>query len=499
MAVTKNGPGRAFRPGVVGLADLPQKRNEIAKIPGGETSQTGWLCGLFVLLVLSQLALAGCSPVEDPAVHSGSQIFRLPWPDGSGAYRLKDIELFSFRSPDRLEGDAAQIIVDPRVIGRDIEGEAPVGRWIRDGGRMIPADFVTLQGAVIYAHTEMLLRLDKSLGVASKYKRRSRIGLLSRLSEAPNAPVIFNNAIFDGRLDMLFFVPFSGKELPIAINAGIIAHEHFHRLFNSNVIQPVVEELSGRLQSHQFDQRFEFDIDGSQHTRCLGAHGIRHEAHQFALGYLAGETIESSRNQSSRATPSEEDSLIPRKVWNQVLLRGLNEGLADYWGWSYAQDEEFVGRSLGKQENDSRRLDRQAISIPTKLGFRNSLITVNRGGQPILKSEAGRIASAYRLGTEYARILRGMADASSAAHVRSALARSLTQIASVLAQDWNSRNFEPEDLLIPIIDQVFRSDGSTPGIATRGLSPEQVINVCAELKRLGANKILLEKNCRGAQ
>lgn len=514
MTVPKFGPRRAFLLAVVGLADLPQKRNEIAALPGGESSLSNWFLGrlglelapgfsqrsrwpkALALLIGTTLGLASCSPVDDPATASSSQVFRLPWPDGSGAYRLKDITLSTFHSPERLEGGAAQIIVDPRVSGRGVVGEEPIGRWVRDNGKLIPADFVTLQGAVIYAHTEKLIDIDKALGVASSLNGRSRIGLLARLSETPFSPIIYNNAIFDGRIDTLFFVPFDGKELPIAFNAGIIAHEHFHRLFNATVIQNVQRELSNRMRPEEaLDQ---LGIESSfhhDHHRCASARSL---SSGVSAGDVLGE-LDEKQKQMLPNDSSEEDTMIPRKIWNQTLLRGLNEGLADYWGWSYARDEEFVGRSLGKVENENRRLDRQVFGFPSRLAFRNSLITVTRAGTPTLKSETGRVSSAYRLGTEYARLLRGLADASSAAHVRSSLSRAFPEIAKALAQNWEKRNLEPEELLNPIVDEIFRSSAGSPGIVPSALSPDQADAVCSELRRLQANKALIEKHCAGAQ
>lgn len=514
MTVPNFGPRRAFHPRVVGLADLPQKRNEIAALPGGETPFYSGFPGRFgrgraacfarltrlthstlmlVALIGATLVLGACSPVDDPAISSKSQTFRLPWPDGAGAYRLQDITLSTFHSPERLEGDAAQIIVDPRVSGRGVVGEVPIGRWVRESGKMIPADFVTLQGAVIYAHTEKLIDIDKSLGVASSLNGRSRIGLLARLSETPYSPLIYNNAIFDGRIDTLFFVPFDGKELPIAFNAGIIAHEHFHRLFNAIVVQSVQRELSTRVAPEEVLAQLGFESAAQHdHHRCTSAKPL-------SAGDISDDLIGSLMKQTVADDTPEEDTMIPRKVWNQTLLRGLNEGLADYWGWAYARDEEFVGRSLGKAENENRRLDRQVFGFPTRLAFRNSLITITRSGAPTLKSETGRVSSAYRLGTEYARVLRGLADVSSAVHVRASVSRAFPQIASMLAQNWERRNLEPEELLLPVVDEIFRATAAGPGIVASALSPEQVLAVCAELRRLEAQKPVLEKHCSEAR
>ncbi len=429
--------------------------------------------GIWTAILTVLLAVSGCAPVSDNE-STENQVYRLPWPSGSGKYELQDIVLQTFTEPQKLRGQVAEIIVDPRVTGGQLIGEEPIGRWtetsINGVLKRVPSDFVTLQAAVLYAHHEKLNIIDRSLGLFPYLKGPSKIGLLSRLSDGFSSQLILNNAIFDGRLDVLFVVPFTGPELPISMNAGIIAHEHFHRLFQAIVLR--------RLQTMPLQGTTSID----EHT-CAGAKASVDDASDEPLGLPL------------------ENQLVPLKVWNQTVLRGLNEGLADFWGWSYANDDFFVGRSLGEQEDSARRLDRKLSKLPSQVAFRNMLITIGSSGRPVLKSESGRVAAAYRLGTEYARSLRTFVDALEAsgvdrekarAQVRRAVGRSLEGLAIDISTLWLKSEINPELLLRPVISGLLYS---ARGEGVEALSAVSVRAVCRELRALSASKELLGESC----
>jgi hypothetical protein len=444
----------------VGLTDSVQKR---------------YIAVLFALILGAALPIA-CAPVQD---ESSGTVYRLPWLDSKGSYTLQDISLSTFRNPDKLNGDAAEIVVDPRVSDGTVFGEEPIGRWIRDGARMIPADFVTLQAATIYAHQEKLAEIDRATGVARVFKSRARIGLLARISESPTAPPILNNAIYDGRLDSLFIVPFDGKRLFISLNAGILGHEHFHRIFQSIILNPIREAARNGTIPYGWDDSI----------ACMG--GTEAAALPMATGPGSGGSIGSLGN----------GPIVPMKVLNQVLVRGVNEGFADFWGWAYTRDDEFVGRSLGPAEDKLRRLDVSAATMPLKPSLRNSLITVDKSGGPTLKSEGARVATAYQFGTQYARILRGLVEVlveeahfdreRAMTEVRQALANSLGEMSDDILSKWGREELDPELMLKPVLSKLLVM--STSGPAVLDATGSSVI--CRELDRLRASTALKSGLC----
>lgn len=455
---------------------------------------------LLLLALIAVSAVGACAPIDDsgPSATGEVKVFRIPWPSGDGAYTMQDISLSTFREHEKFRGDVASILVDPRIESGVVVSDEPIGRFNRQGSIFTPVDFISLQATVVYAHLERLAKVDESYDLASSLPGPARIGLSARISAGPSTPLILDNAIYDGRLDSLFFVPFTGDRLPISINAGIVAHEHYHRIFQAVILNPLREAARTGSISYGWDDSIACSWHG---------HGLLPDR----------SNDDPSNDGSERRLLSNET--VPLKIYNQVLIRALNEGFADFWGWAYARDDEFVGRSLGEAESKVRRLDKPAFAIPQKILLRNSLITVSRSDRPVLKSEQGRVAAAYRFGTEYARTLRGLTEALSrdagmtkdeaVEKVRSALARSMPQLSKEVLRTWGRSEIEPEALLKPLISALISdSKNGSPNSSTNGspidsangtkvaaLETPTVQAVCSELRRLSASLELLAGLC----
>lgn len=468
-------------------------------LPWREFARWTAVSAVFRLIVLGVgmslvISTVGCTPVSE-LDSPKNQVYRLPWPTGSGKYEVQDVVLQTFTEPSKLRGEVAQIIVDPRVSGGQLVGEEPIGRWTETNSngvlKRVPSDFVTLQAAVLYAHHEKLNEIDRSLGLFPFLNGPSKIGLLARMSDGFSTPLILNNAIFDGRLDVLFVVPFTGPELPISINAGIIAHEHFHRLFQAIVLRRL-QLAPQQLLAPQLMVEHSCQGGAVDHSSFAAVFDDAPEG-EAPPEKIVGLPLEDQPLESQ---------MVSLKVWNQTVLRGVNEGLADFWGWSYSNDDFFVGRSLGAQENLARRIDQKPSNLPSQIAFRNSLITIGSSGRPVLKTEFGRVAAAYRLGTEYARVLRLLVDTlelsgvnreAARNQVRRAVGRSLESLAIDVSASWLENELDPELLLKPVIASLLTS--SSDGEGLEALSAGGVLAVCRELKALNATKELLGESC----
>lgn len=456
-----------------------------------------------IALVLS----AGCAPFQgdqaDSSTNSSASVYRLPWLDASGNYTLQDIKLSTFSEPGSLRGNVAEIIVVPRTVGSSVGGEEPIGRWVEvtTGGvrKKVPADLVTMQAATLYAHLEKLNDIDVETGLSKVLTGRMRVGLLARIAMtgAPDS-LILNNAVYDGRLDALFVVPYTPESgLAIAMNAGIIGHEHFHRLFQSVVMSQIRE--AARIGS------IPYGWDDS--IACAsGVAAAQPDSVRESLPEMLPEIppIEGKPNPFPEVTPMAlvaAETMVPLKIYNQASLRGLNEGLADFWGWAYSQDDSFVARTLGANEDEARRLDRTVSALPHKATLRQNLIGVNRSGFPVLKSEGGRVAAAYRFGTEYARVLRSLVQAiesatgadraTAASRVRKAMALGLQGISEEVVRVWGREEIEPERLLRPVVAKLLTLSADGPAV----LDTAGSVAVCRELNRLRASSTLTSGLC----
>ena len=437
---------------------------------------------------LLALAVVGCAPVQDDLTPTPGEsvVYRLPWFEEGGGYALQDVSLTTFSEPSKLRGALAEIIVDPRVNGSGLTSEEPIGRWVQSGSKMIPADFLTLQAATIYAHLEKLAAIDVATGLSSHLGGRAKIGLSSRISDGSgqSQALILNNAIYDGRLDTLFIVPYTSKVgLAISLNAGIIGHEHFHRVFQSIVLSRIREAARVGTVPYGWDDAGTCAWNIQPETSVpVDEPKFEIQRRTLPLGQQAVE-------------------LVPQKVFNQVLVRGVNEGFADFWGWAYSRDDEFVGRSLNHSEDQARRLDKPTGTIPLKAVLRQSLIGMDRAGYPVLKSEAGRTAAAYRFGTEYARILRSFVEAlvseaemdrnAAVVKVRLALATSMQDVSDAVVAKWGTEELEPEVMLKPLVSKLLKMSSEGPAV----LNAKSSTAICRELVRLKASASLKSGLC----
>lgn len=312
--------------------------------------------------------MAGCGRSADRA----ENLFQIPWPDKNGKYSLQAVSISGFDQPHTLQGRYAQIFVNPYARDGQIVSHMPIGRFVRSkDGVYIPADYTSLQATTIHAHFERFYQMDRELGVELEWP--VKVGIRSNVKDRRG--MVRNNAIFDGRLDALLIVPYLPKKgLPIGVNAGILAHEHFHMIFQEAVIRRI-----------RFKRKERLDLGGR--ACAWGARQREHESRLFDF--------------------REDPSLYP-SLYNEFSVRSLNEGLADFWGWVYTGDVDFIGHSL-PLESPNRRLDQkveEAISREWVKGKVFNEITQRPYNESILSENV------YLVGSRYARFLYELATES---------------------------------------------------------------------------------------
>ena len=307
--------------------------------------------------IISLLIFAACSKT----VTSTGQLFRIPWPDSKHEYSMQDVVVESFNEPQFLRGDFAEIFIQPELrfdLGTLAQPGTPSGRFVTtQTGVMLALDAASIQAATLYAHLERLRKFDVLVGAAPFLPTRQLVGINVGIIDSEKH-LIENNAQYNPIVDALLFVPYTESELPIIFNAGVIAHEHFHSIFQKIVLS-------------------EFNVKKS---------------------YLNAKIEEPTTLPILNDEPSEKvstklNSSISIDQYNRFVLRGINEGLADYWGWLYSGDENFVGRSLPIAV-ELRRLKRSNLQFYTQDYFKNRL------SKDV--DDRVRMARAYSLGTQYA-------------------------------------------------------------------------------------------------
>lgn len=320
-------------------------------------------CVLF--LGASLLAFSGCKPAASDAVASGDLAVQIPLTEtqnGENGYALKTVVLQNVDTLRELRGKYAQFFYAPGMNDGRLSGGSPVAYFAKTkNNTYIAKDTLSLQMATLYYHMQSLITWAQDLGIT--VKGPFQIGLNTKIKgdEAIQA----NNAFYDGRSKAMLFVPYTAKEMPIAVNAGIVAHEFFHSIFYRKVLEPLGQK---RLSVSQ---------------------------------QLSDQNVHSLEGWSERLTVRE--NLSDVELFNETYLRGVNEGLADFWGWAYTDDPDFLKWSL------STHVKKRSLTKPAKVIYKSEREIESAVLEAQRVSDDPSMALSnfiYEVGTPYARFLK---------------------------------------------------------------------------------------------
>lgn len=339
------------------------------------------------ILTTSALALSACSPRSDePSQVKGSVRVLLPLNNSQGTYSLDIFELKGIEDLQTLAGRFVRFFLSPSIVDEKLHGSAPKARFLRNtDGAYVPSDEISQQLATVYAHMQRLAALDEELGVGDVNKWPRDIGVGVRIKGGLN-----NNAFYDGKTDSMLFVPYVDPGLAIAINGGILAHEHFHSLFYKRAMRDSIAQIHSR--SEFVDK-----------TSMLEEESSTANSDKKILPTIRGQEM------------SPEDM---RLYYHMAMLRGLNEGLADYWGWMYTGDPDFIAQSL-PSEKTVRSLkvsdEKSVKSLPTEESIQKALKVFYSGGKKLRFTDYVT-GYAYTIGTQFSRVMKRYADIYASAH-----------------------------------------------------------------------------------
>lgn len=380
--------------------------------------------------------LSACGSQFDSAEQSKTTRVVSPWLNPQGEYSLQTLELSGLRDLKTLSGQFARFVFSPRVVDGKLQGHSPRGRFIKNSrNEYVPVDDLTQQMVVLYAHMQKFAELDEELGAGGVNTWPRDIGVAVRMKGG-----VKNNAFYDGRTDSMLFVPYTWNHLPISINGGILAHEHFHSLFYKLVIKGNLEEVIDRSSLHDRE-----DI-------VLNDEELKNPPESSPLKSFFG--------QRTLANPE-----LIHKYHLETLTSGLNEGLADFWGWVYSGDPDFIAMSI-PIEKDDRSLNLRAGDIYPQLPSKKKMM--NRIESFMRYGEADHMKTylkgpAYTLGTQVSRFLKGFTEVSLkergtvASQARKKVAKQivslLPQLKESLLSSSSEKYFRPVDFVILFAQQ----------------------------------------------
>lgn len=322
--------------------------------------------------------LVSCSLKSNIDGQSGDILVKIPVQE-KGEYRIDTVQLKSISSLSELSGNFAKFYFAPRLRNGEISGISPKTRFYKGkSGVFIPGDEISLTLASLYYNLQNLASLDLILGFnVNNGARKVAVNLQFKRKDNVDQ----NNSYYDGDLDAILFVPFREDSLPLTVNPGVLAHEHFHSLFHKLVFAPLVK--SGHLSK-----------------------GMRASAHD-------GETFRQGLNLSA---PITENLFLlkaeQKDLFNYLFFKSLNEGIADFWGWIYSQDLNFLSKSLRFSGVESRSLGANQYESSEPLYNDRDFLNLWEQLKSLMESgETLRVQSilvnhAYIWGTRWARFLK---------------------------------------------------------------------------------------------
>ena len=334
-------------------------------------------------------------------------------------------------------------------------GEVPHARFIKTVDDIfIPADSQSAEMAAIYYHLQSLTSFDETLGLGRFNIGPRKVSISTRILKSDD--LVRNNSFYDQNSDAMIFVDFQSPALPLTLNSGVIAHEHFHSLFSKLVLWPLIKagKVSETLKVSSHDP--------AAFAKLLGAPDL---AIEFK---------------------SSNDNQLRRDFEDFILFKALNEGLADYWGWLYSKDEKFVSTSIPGELNRSLEKPNQGskeAAFPdseTRQSDFDTFFEIYRSSEnkekalENIQDFGGRYA--YMMGNVYARFFRNLnkmadgKDEDSMAQIAFAekIISLLEDLRETLLTEKNHEALQPEKVM-----ELFRSKNS-----------EVIRNHCKDFERV---------------
>ncbi len=367
--------------------------------------------------------LMGCA---DSGQKCGNKVLAL-WPTEAGDYKFQEITLSTLNDPYSLSGGAAKIYFEALIGGGGFSGKVARPRFTRAGDLCVPMDSASAMAVSMYARFEHLLKFEASLGTLDMLQWPRKVGL--DIHVRSNDGMTHNNAHYFGQGDSIAVLPYNLQGVPLGLNPGVMAHEHFHGHFQKQVIDPINLRL-----------RPAFD-----------AESLFYSGFHSAFAKATVEDLDRVDTRSARGL-------------NSFVLRAWNEGLADFYGGIYSKNPRYFKDSLPTLEN-ARALDARVREFMSAKSLQ-MIAARSVGPQPL-------VSNSYDQGAVLARVLFTLANSGvetpEAFLVR--IMRRLNQIPEAITGQFELRVLEFGDVL-PVLLRDFPLAAPQCAVLVRALSKE---------------------------
>ncbi len=334
-----------------------------------------------ILMASTTVTLTSCTRSKDSKM---SQEVWLPWPNQPGTYTIQKVQVNTISEWAPLRGTAAQLRSHVnRIDDNFYSSQEVMMEYSHDkSGAIIPLTQFSTEVASIYAHMERFQKLDIELSIPEASIARKVY--VKFIEDIGGGEILFNNAFYDATVDSFFVVPYRGARLPLSVNSAVLAHEHFHSIFARLLLIPLLKASKSKDKNIFSINEFSPHIEG------------------FAKSVFNVFNLKAPNNRTELKMDESTASADTGRTqfMNKAILRGLNEGLADVWGWMYSADPCFMAPSFGNDVSDER-----CLTVEPGLLRMTGAETLGSKYSSWKNKDAQAVKYGYELGTNLARML----------------------------------------------------------------------------------------------
>lgn len=244
--------------------------------------------------------------------------------DENGKGRFVDRTLETLEDPVTVESSQIKIRINSKFYPTKIEDQIPRAIYrVNSSGVLMPMDTNTMMYYGLYYNMEQLLKFDKAVGLNGLLTFPRVLSIQTEPFKSSEGVSRFwkNNLAYMPGYDRIVVYKFDNSHVPAPLNLGLIAHEHFHAIFE-RLVRPHELVLFGM--NEEIETRRQEIIKNRIVANNL-------TASDPAVAKL-----------SASGLTEDEDKIFRQDVrriqegpkgYNFLMLNALSEGLSDYWSW----------------------------------------------------------------------------------------------------------------------------------------------------------------------
>lgn len=317
-----------------------------------------------ILIILSFTLFVSCSNPFESEPQCPCMV-KIPQLQKDGTYRMEVVELKTLESVKKIGSSKIQLSVDPQFFNDGtLDAKKPEAQFIvNEDGVIIPTSTDTSQMFSIYKVMEDIYFFDKSIGADKLLTYPRNVSLQTRSTKNVNP---LNRVSYKSFFDRIVIFKYVGGKIPLSINSGVLSHEHFHAIF-SNLLKPI-ENTLGKTKKDSIEI-----IDSEIISKNL----------QQTVGY------------------------------NFLILKALDEGMADFWA---ALQTGLENPYLASFESKDKMHERSVLAVVNEMDEQAALENIFDFSdyQQEEKFSANKNrpthGSVYSKGTMYSNLLKSLSE-----------------------------------------------------------------------------------------